>query len=162
MSSQRTGTVHGIWRYPLNAPTRPEQVAQGGADAITPATGRHGSRIAWVNQLWDLNVYRIAATGAGKAERLIASTQRDHHPVYAPDGRIAWISDRSGSREIWMAREDGSGQAQVTHLSGPTIDKLQWSFDGRYLAFDSRPRVVLTFFCWSAHRALCDVGSRRR
>lgn len=137
VSCQRSGTVFGIWRFPLTGPTRPERVAQGGADAITPATGRHTNRMAWVNQVWDLNVYKIAATGAGKPQRLIASTQRDHHAVYAPDGRIAWISDRSGSREIWIARGDGSGQAQVTHLNGPSINSLQWSFDGRYLAFDS-------------------------
>ena len=146
VSSQRSGTVQGIWRYPLNAPTRPERVAQGGVDTITPTTGRHSRRMAWVNQLWDLNVYRIAATGRGKAERLIASTQRDHNPVYAPDGRIAWISDRSGTREIWVARGDGSGQAQVTYLNGPPIDNLQWSFDGRYLAFDSRPQGYSDIF----------------
>ena len=138
VSCQCRGTVHGIWRFPLNAPTRPEQVAQGSVDAVSPGTGRHTGKIAWVNLVWDLNVYRIAATGVGKPERLIGSTQRDYNPVYAPDGRIAWISDRSGTREIWIAREDGSGQAQVTYLNGPAIDNLQWSFDGRYLAFNSR------------------------
>ena len=139
VSCQCRGTVHGIWRFPLNAPTRPERVAQSSADAINPTTGRQTSKIAWVNRLEDLNVYKIAATGAGKPQRVIASTQRDYNPVYAPDGRIAWISDRSGSREIWIAREDGSGQTQVTHLNGPPVDNLQWSFDGKYLAFDSRP-----------------------
>jgi len=146
LSCQRSGTVFGIWRFPLKDPRRPQRIAQGGVDTITPTTGRRTTRIAWVNQLWDLNVYRVAATGAGKPERLIASTQRDYNPVYAPDGRIAWISDRSGSREIWIAKEDGSEQVQVTHLNGPPIDNLQWSFDGRYLAFDSRPRGYSDIF----------------
>jgi Tol biopolymer transport system component len=140
VSCQRSGTVFGIWRFPLDAPTRPERVAQGGGDTITPATTPRSSRMAWVNQLWDLNIYRVSAKGDGKPERVITSTQRDNDPVYAPDGRIAWISDRSGSREIWLAREDGSGQTQVTHLNGPQVNHLQWSFDGRYLAFDSRPQ----------------------
>jgi hypothetical protein len=94
----------------LKTPTRPERVAQGGIDTITPATGRQSRRMAWVNQLWDLNIYRIAATGVAKPKLVIASTQRNHNPVNAPDARIAWISDQSGSREIWIAREDGSGQ----------------------------------------------------
>jgi Tol biopolymer transport system component len=146
LSCQRSGTVFGIWRFPLRDPARPQRVEQGGLDAITPTTGRRTNRIAWVNQLWDLNVYRIAANGAGRPERVIASTQRDYDPVYAPDGRIAWISDRSGSREVWIAKEDGSEQEQVTHLNGPPVDNLQWSFDGRYLAFDSRPHGYSDIF----------------
>ena len=146
VSCQRSGTVFGIWRFPLNTPDRPELVAQGGGDTITPATSRSSRRMAWVNQLWDLNIYRVAANGDGKPERVIASTQRDNNPAYSPDRRIAWVSDRSGSREIWLAREDGSGQTQVTHLNGPQVDHLQWSFDGRYLAFDSRPEGVLGHF----------------
>ncbi len=140
LSCQTTGTVFGIWRFPLDAPTRPERVAQGGGDTITPATSRRSGRMAWVNQVWDLNIYRVGAKGDSKPERVIASTQRDSTPAYAPDGRIAWISDRSGSREVWLAREDGSGQTQVTHLNGPQVDHLVWSFDGRHLAFDSRPQ----------------------
>jgi eukaryotic-like serine/threonine-protein kinase len=140
LSCQTTGTVFGIWRFPLDAPTRPERVAQGGGDTITPTTSRRSGRMAWVNQVWDLNIYRVAAKGNGRPERIIASTQRDSTPASAPDGRIAWISDRSGSREVWLAREDGAGQTQVTHLNGPPIDHLMWSFDGRHLAFDSRPK----------------------
>jgi serine/threonine protein kinase len=137
VSCQRYGTIFGIWRFPLKSPSSPERVAQGGVDAIAPATGRKTRRIAWVNQLWDLNIYRIPSTGNGDPVRLIASTQRDQNPVYSPDGRIAWISDRSGTREVWISREDGSNQVQVTNLNGPPIDHLRWSFDGRYLAFDS-------------------------
>ena len=146
LSCQRNGSVFGIWRFPLDAPTRPERVAQGGGDTITPATSRRSGRMAWVNQVWDLNIYRVSANGDGHPERVIGSTQRDSTPAYAPDGRIAWVSDRSGSREVWLAKEDGSGQTQVTHMNGPQVDHLQWSFDGRYLAFDSRPKGYSDIF----------------
>jgi len=161
VSCQRSGTVFGIWRFPLNAPQRPERVAQGGGDTITPATGRGSRRMAWVTQLWDLNIYRIAAKGDGKPQRVIASTQRDNNPVYAPDGRIAWISDRSGSREVWLAREDGTGQTQVTHLNGPPVDHLHWSFDGRYLAFDSRPKGHSDIFVLECPPAGLQCGEAR-
>ena len=138
VSCQCRSTVHGIWRFALNAPARPERVAQSTVDAVFPATGTRTSKIVWINRVVDTNIYRIATTGVGKPERIIASTQRDFDAAYAPDGRIAWISDRSGSREIWIARNDGSHQRRVTHLDGPPVDNLQWSFDGRYLAFNSR------------------------
>ncbi len=138
VSCQRNGTIFGIWRFPLESPSSPELVAQGGVDAITPATAHYSRRVAWVNQLWDLNIYRAPSSGSGQPVRVIASTQRDQDAVYAPDGRIAWISDRSGAREIWISRQDGSDQVQVTNLNGPQVDHLRWSFDGRYLAFDSR------------------------
>ncbi len=139
VSCQRNGTIFGIWRLPLRSHSNPELVAQGGGvDAITPDTARHSQRVAWVNQVWDLNIYRVASSGTGRPVRLIASTLRDQDAVYAPDGRIAWISDRSGTREVWLSREDGSSQVQITHLNRPQIDHLRWSFDGRYLAFDSR------------------------
>ena len=94
--------------------------------------------MAWVNQLWDLNIYRIAVDGRGKPVRLIASTLRDQGAAYSPDGRIAFVSDRSGSREIWLAHGDGSGQVRVTNLKGSPIDQLVWSPDGRQLAFVGR------------------------
>jgi eukaryotic-like serine/threonine-protein kinase len=138
VSCQRTGSIFGIWRFPLRRNEQPERISAGAIDAIAPTTGRHTNRIAWVNQLWDLNIYRIATSGAGAPVRMIASTLRDQGAAYSPDGRIAFVSDRSGSREIWLAHRDGSGQVRVTNLKGPPIDHLQWSPDGAQLAFDSR------------------------
>jgi len=153
VSWQRSSTIFGVWRIPLSAPSRMECITQGGIDAITPATGRKTSRLAWANQIWDLNIYRIPAIGVGKPAKLIASTLRDQGATYSPDGNIAFISDRSGSREIWLAKGDGSGQVQVTHFSGPSIDHLQWSPDGRMVAFDARPHGysdIFTLECDSA------------
>lgn len=153
LSWQRSGTVFGIWRLPLKTPAQPEPIAQGGVDAIMPSAARKTNRLAWVNQLWDLNIYRIAATGVGTPVKLIASTLRDQDATYSPDGRIAFISDRSGSREIWLAKADGSGQVQVTRLNGPPIDHLQWSQDGRSLVFQSRPSGYSQIFTLECDRA---------
>jgi eukaryotic-like serine/threonine-protein kinase len=138
VSCQRTGSIFGIWRFPLSPREQPERISLGAVDAITPTTGFHTNRIAWVDQLWDLNIYRIAFSGAGGPVKVIASTQRDQGAAYSPEGRMAFVSDRSGSREIWLANQDGSGQVRVTGLKGPPIDHLQWSPDGKQLAFDSR------------------------
>ncbi len=138
VSCQRGSTLFGLWRFPLTPHAQPERITQGGIDAVSPATGRKTRRLAWVNQLWDLNIYRVSLFGAGAPSKLVASTLRDQGATYSLDGRIAFISDRSGSREIWLAKSDGSNQVPVTRFNGPYLDHLQWSPDGRRLAFDSR------------------------
>jgi eukaryotic-like serine/threonine-protein kinase len=140
VSCQRGSTILGIWRFPLADPSRPERIQQGAGDLITPATARKGNRIAWVSRVWDTNIYRAPVSGSEPPVKLIASTQRDQNPAVAPDGRIAFVSDRSGSREIWMAAADGGSQTKVTDFGGPQIDNLMWSPDGRRLAFNSRLR----------------------
>jgi serine/threonine protein kinase len=146
LSCQRNSTIFGIWRFSILNPSRPERLVQGGGDVITPATSRGAGRMAWVNQLWDLNIYRAPTTRAGAPIKLIGSTVRDQGAVYSSTGRIAFISDRSGSREIWIANNDGSGETRVTNFNGPQIDHLAWSPDGRHLAFDSRPSGYADIF----------------
>ena len=139
VSRQHNGAIFSIWRHALKSSSNPERLAEGGVDAIIPATGRHTRRIAWVHQIRDLNIYRIAASGTGKPTRLIASTPaRSGRGVRS--GRSHCLDQRSFPRtQIRIARGGGSNQTQVTSINGPQIDRLRWSFDGRYLAFESRP-----------------------
>jgi Tol biopolymer transport system component len=157
VSCQRGSTLFGLWRFPLTPHAEPERISQGGIDAVSPATGRKTRRLAWVNQLWDLNIYRVSLLGAGAPTKLVASTLRDQGATYSLDGRIAFISDRSGSREIWLAKSDGSNQLPVTHFNGPYLDHLQWSPDGRRLAFDSRLHGYSDVFSLD-----CDAGGGTR
>jgi Tol biopolymer transport system component len=138
LSCQRGTSIFGLWRFPIDGRGPPERIIQGGADAITPAISRKTGRLAWVNLTEDVNIHRIAASGEQPPQPLIASTARDRDAAYSPNGRIAFISDRSGTREIWLALADGSNQHRVTNFNGPDIDNLAWSSDGRSLAFYAR------------------------
>ena len=162
LSCQRGTIIFGLWRFPLDPRIPPERIIQGASDAIAPAVSRSTGRLSWVNQNEDVNVYRVAATGAQPPQSLIASTARDSDAAYSPDGRIAFVSDRSGTREIWLALADGSDQHRVTTFSGADIDNLAWSPDGLHLAFYARSQGhsdIFTLDCGPASKRCGDPKS---
>jgi len=136
VSTQGSGTIHGIWRYPLEPGSRPQRISEGVGDAIDPTSARRLNRIAWLDQIEDSNIYRISLQDEAAPLKLIASTRRDVAPNYASDGRIAFTSDRSGTWQIWIASPDGSQQQRATNLSGANLKRPRWSPDTRYIAFE--------------------------
>src|SRR5262249_48908332 len=53
----------------------------------------------------------------------------------SPDGRkVAFISSRSGTSELWLCDNDGSNLVQRTHL-GDGVNGPRWSPDSRRIAF---------------------------
>jgi tricorn protease len=55
------------------------------------------------------------ATDRGEVQRVTETPWREEQPRWSPDGKwIAFISDRTGREEIWMADELGHGLKQLT------------------------------------------------
>ena len=75
----------------------------------------------------------------GDLRRLTTDTGQDQNGQWSPDGsRIAFVSDRSGSAQIWLMDADGSRQRQLSqepaihgwpkwHPDGKTL--VVWSYD---------------------------------
>jgi dipeptidyl aminopeptidase/acylaminoacyl peptidase len=64
-----------------------------------------------------------------------------NNPDYSPDGKhIVFVSQRSGSPELWMtdADADGSHLKQLTRLGVQTLGVPHWSHDNRHVAFFAR------------------------
>ena len=156
VSTQGSGTIHGIWRYPLEPGSRPQRISEGVGDAVSPTSARRVNRIAWMNQIEDSNIYRISLQGDSAPLKLIASTSRDRTGSYASDGRIAFTTERSGSWQIWIASADGSQQQRATNLSGATLGRPRWSPDTRYIAFERlEQRRIMVMKC-EAGTANCE------
>jgi len=62
---------------------------------------------------------------------------RDKFAAWSPDGKkVAWLSDRSGEYEIWLADADGGGDPEklTSHADGYR-HTLRWSPDSTKIAF---------------------------
>lgn len=69
-----------------------------------------------------------------------SSAAHDRNPQWSPDGRhIAYISDASGTDELWMVAQDGSSApVQLTTGGGTYKYDLKWSPDSKWILFSDR------------------------
>src|SRR3954466_6058868 len=69
------------------------------------------------------DLYTLPVDG-GKATPLMTGMAMDNQPRFSPDGKkIAYISDRSGSDNVWIVSVDGKDTTQLTKspASGNTL-----------------------------------------
>ena len=74
----------------------------------------------------------------GDLTQITDGPSRDQNPVYSPDGkRVAYISDKSGREEIYLASLDGTGEHQrITDLDALKLS-MTWAPDSKAIAFTS-------------------------
>ncbi|MCP4574089.1 MAG: hypothetical protein GY838_17145 [bacterium] len=70
-----------------------------------------------------------------RARAALVSTRLDYSASFSPDGsRIAFASERGGTRQIWLCNQDGGQVRQLTRFSGRGLEQVRWAPDGRRLA----------------------------
>ncbi|MGH9609361.1 MAG: TolB family protein, partial [Bryobacteraceae bacterium] len=128
--------ISGLVRVSLSGGTpEPLPFPSGSEPSVAP----HGNGMVYVRPYRDTDIFRVPGPrGSGSVSRLISSTRGESAPEYSADGRrIAFVSDRTGSEEIWVADSDGQNPRQVTSFEGPGVGSPRWSPDGKWIAFDS-------------------------
>lgn len=107
-------------------------VTVSGPDANGSATLLYGSTNNSKAKLW---IARLDAMD--HASEFAPSSRHDSLPAYAPSGAlVAFLSNRSGRPDIWIARKDGSEPKRLTE-NGQARSRPEWSPDGNHLLYGS-------------------------
>lgn len=165
-SSTRSG-LPTLWRIPVSGGS-PAQVSQVGVKVSHPSVSLRGDRLAFDQQLSNSSLWRLDLAHFGKGDfrrQVTASKGRNRSAELSPDAlKIAFVSDRSGSDEIYICNVDGSNLLQLTKLGNArTPGRPRWSPDGQKIVFDSVMRGRTTIFVTYANggepRPLTDQAS---
>lgn len=108
-----------------------------------PQVSPDGKTVAFTVERVDLENNRkisnifVVPLNLGPVRKLTFVGTRNERPRWSPDSRrIAFISDRSGSSQVWLMDADGLHPQQVTSLSTEAGGVL-FAPDGKHLVFTS-------------------------
>ena len=104
------------------------------------------------------DLYTLPIDG-GTATRIVGGLSFESQPTCSPDGKhIAFLSDRTGVENLWMADADGANPRAVSK-DGRTATvrrswcRPAWTPDGQYIVVSkSRPPDPGTFWLFMYHR----------
>ncbi len=101
-----------------------------------------------VDVLGDL--YTLPRAG-GIAAQLTEGVAFDSQPVFSPDGKtIAFVSDRSGSENLWIMAADGTEPRKITSLGSRfELASPAWSPDGSHVIVAKRSWGQRTNEIWA-------------
>ncbi|MFW6079257.1 MAG: hypothetical protein ACODAE_06535, partial [Gemmatimonadota bacterium] len=79
------------------------------------------------------DLYLLPIEG-GEATRLTEGMAFDAEPRFSPDGeRILFVSDRSGTQNLWTISVDGTDTTQITTGGSHRYQSPEWTPDGDYV-----------------------------
>jgi len=137
-----------LWRIPANSLSQssPLPVEGAGEHARFPSFSQPGNRrplrLAYQKFETNFDLRRAELEGAGSGRQslkpsspFLPSTSLEGQPRFSPDGkRIAFVSGRSGTDEVWVADSDGANLTRLTSM-GAGLNGPRWSFDGQQIGF---------------------------
>jgi Tol biopolymer transport system component len=135
------GGKSALWRVSVEAREPATQFNDSGSH---PAVYARGNRLAYQRETRSLTIWQMDLAGRGISERrvlvpLTSQTDQGPGPQFSPDGKkLAYMSDRSGTMEIWVSDRDGSNPIQVSSVGNAGTPR--WSPDSQAIVFDANRR----------------------
>jgi Tol biopolymer transport system component/tRNA A-37 threonylcarbamoyl transferase component Bud32 len=141
--SARSGDTTNIWELPLSPRTwkvtgAPRQVTSGTGMLQAPSVA--GDRVFFTAatgdvNLWSVSIDRESGKAKGELAQVTREPGRDHWPSISHDGRrVAFLSERSGTRDVWIKDLESGREVNVTGTSAPA-DYPRISADGSKVAY---------------------------
>lgn len=96
----------------------------------------NGQSIAYESCGEHRDIWVMGADGSDK-KNVTVNTSRNEQPTWSPDGDwFAFISDRTGTKSIFLSRKDGT---ELNQLTKQKIDAMlpRWSPDGSQVSYTS-------------------------
>lgn len=140
--SAKRGAMTELFTVSPNGSAAPTLIANLGTQVAFVAIDETRSSIYALNRTKDVNIWQAKLSEDRQSliddSKLIAGPRIDEYPAYSSDGRrIAFVSDRTGSEEMWIVNSDGSNERRLSDLKGPVIATGEWSPNDTMLSFHS-------------------------
>jgi Tol biopolymer transport system component len=98
------------------------------------------------------DLYTLPIAG-GEARAIVTGLSFDGQPRYSPDGKfIAFVSDRDGADNLWVAGADGSAPRPLTKDKQSLFASPSWTPDGEYVLVSKQAQLPWgAFELWMYH-----------
>jgi dipeptidyl aminopeptidase/acylaminoacyl peptidase len=161
--------VNKIVAVNLDGRGEPVSLVSGHDFYASPCLSPDGAQLAWLtwnhpNMPWDgteLWLADIASNGSLSNQRCVAGSRDESvfQPVFAPDGTLYFVSDRSRWWNLYRFR---SGRIEALAPMEAEFGQPQWIFGMSTYAFASERRIVCAFNREATWRlALLDTETHR-
>jgi len=161
--SSNRGGESGLWRVSV----------EGEGPVAVPATGRNASRVTvgpaatvYEEYFGDSDVWAFEED-SGAEQPWSGSSRSEWGVTVSPSGnQVAFLSDRTGAAEVWVASPGGGSDRRLTRFEGAQVDPPRWSPDGDSLVVAAAVEghfdvYVVPVGAGSVHRVTRDPGDER-
>ena len=107
-----------LWLADLRSGRR-HALTSGSTEVFSPAVSPDGSRLVFRESSGNYDVVSVDVA-SGATRKLIATERNEAMPAWAAAvPALVYVTDRNGSPEIWLRRDDGSDRPVVTRAAFP-------------------------------------------